>query len=97
MVYGVKLRVLETKNAAGETLFLAYQGRGAKNLARYSLRWQAENLHSALRTCGFNLEDTGLTRAECISTLLTAVSISFIWACVTGEFLTRLSPMHTLV
>lgn len=42
VVYGVKLRVLGTKNAAGETLFPAYQGRGAKNLARYSLRWQAE-------------------------------------------------------
>lgn len=94
VVYGVKLRVLGTKNAAGETLFLAYQGRGAKNLARYSLRWQAENLHSALKTRGFNLEDTGLTRAERISTLLTAVSISFIWACVTGEFLARLSPIR---
>ncbi|QLG10677.1 IS4 family transposase [Deinococcus sp. D7000] len=91
VVYGVKLRVLGTKNASGETLFLAYQGQGAKNLARYSLRWQAENLHSALKTRGFNLEDTGLTRAERISTLLTAVSVSFIWACVTGEFLARLS------
>lgn len=30
VVYGVKLRILGTKNAAGETLFLAYRGRGAK-------------------------------------------------------------------
>jgi len=30
------------------------------------------------------LEDTGLTRAERVSTLLSVVAIAFIWACVTG-------------
>ena len=36
---------------------------------------------------GFNLEDTGLTRAERVSTLLTVVSVPLIWACMTGELL----------
>lgn len=38
-VYGVKLRALATKNAAGETLYLAYRGWGRRNLRRYALRW----------------------------------------------------------
>lgn len=46
-----------------------------------------ENLHSALKTRGFNLEDTGLTRAERLPTLLTVVGVAFLWACVTGEVL----------
>ncbi len=29
--------------------------------------------------------DTGLTRPERVSSLLTVVSVAFIWACVTGE------------
>jgi len=29
--------------------------------------------------------DTGLTQAERVATLLTDVSIAFIWACLTGE------------
>ncbi|MPY67950.1 IS4 family transposase [Deinococcus sp. SDU3-2] len=87
LIYGVSLRVAATKNAAGETLYLAYRGHVGPNLRRYAQRWQAENLHSALKTRGFNLEDTGLTRAERVSTLLTVVGVAFIWACVTGELL----------
>lgn len=91
-IYGVSLRVCATKNVAGEILYLAYRGRADINLERYSRRWQAENLHSALKTRGFNLEDTGVTQAERISTLLTAVSIAFIWACLTGELLAAKTP-----
>ena len=83
----MKLRVLATKNAAGEVLDLAYQGYGKQNLRRYALRWQCENLHAALKTRGFNLEDTGLTQAARLSTLLVALSLAFVWSCLTGEFI----------
>ena len=85
-VYGVKLRVLATRNAAGEMLYLAYCGWSDSNLRRYAQRWQTENLHAALKSRGFNLEDTGLTQAARVSTLLVAVSLAFVWACLTGEF-----------
>lgn len=85
IIYGVKLRVCATKNAAGEMLYLAYRGYARKNLLRYAQRWHTENLHAALKTRGFNLEDTGLTRSERVSTLLHALSIAFIWCCLTGE------------
>ena len=85
-VYGVKVRVLATKNAAGEMLYLAYKGWSSQNLRRYALRWQCENLHAALKTRGFNLEDTGLTQAQRVSTLLVVVSLAFVWACLSGEF-----------
>ena len=65
-------------------MYLAYRGWAKQNLTRYAQRWQTENLHAALKTRGFNLEDTGLTRAERVSTLLSVVAIAFIWACVTG-------------
>jgi hypothetical protein len=94
VISGVALRVSATRNAAGETLYLAHRGRATTNLRRYAQRWQAENLHSALKTRGFNLEDTGLTRAERVSTLLTTVSVAFIWACLTGEFLAAKMPLQ---
>ncbi|MFC4427355.1 IS4 family transposase [Deinococcus navajonensis] len=93
VVYGVSLRLCATKNAAGEVLYLAYLSHASVNLRRYAQRWQAENLHAALKTRGFNLEDTGLTQAERVSTLLTCVSAAFIWACVTGQFLAARQPM----
>ncbi|MBZ9716145.1 IS4 family transposase [Deinococcus multiflagellatus] len=93
VVYGVSLRLCATKNAAGEVLYLAYGGHASVNLRRYAQRWQAENLHSALKTRGFNLEDTGLAQAERVSTLLTCVCTAFIWACVTGQFLASKQPV----
>ena len=87
LIYGVSLWVAATKNAAGGTLYLAYRGHVGQNFRRYAQRWQAENLHSALKTRGFNLEDTGLTRAERVSILLTVASVAFIWAAVTGKLL----------
>jgi hypothetical protein len=63
------------------------------NLCRYAQRQQAENLHSALKTRGFNLEDTGLIQAERVSTLLTCVCAAFIWACVTGQMLAARQPV----
>ncbi|ACO45508.1 IS4 family transposase [Deinococcus deserti] len=77
-IYGATLRVAATKNQAREPLYLAYRGHARSNLRRYTQRWQTENLHAALKTRGFNLEDTGLTRAERVSTLLAVVSIAFI-------------------
>ncbi|MBB6100196.1 hypothetical protein HNR42_003671, partial [Deinobacterium chartae] len=84
-VQGVRLRVLATRNAAGEILYLAYRGWPRQNLRRYALRWQAETLHSCLKSRGFHLEDTGLTHAARVSTLLMITSLAFVWACLTGE------------
>jgi Transposase DDE domain len=92
-VYGVKLHVLATKNMAGELLYLAYRGRSRQNLRRYAQRWQTENLHAALKTRGFNLEDTGLTQAARVSTLLVAVSLAFVWAGLTGELQATRTPL----
>ena len=86
-VYGVKLRVLALKVSETEMLYLAYRGRGDQNLRKYALRWQCENLHSALKTRGFNLEATGLTKAERVSTLLTVIAICFVWCVWTGVVL----------
>ncbi|WP_233433716.1 IS4 family transposase, partial [Deinococcus radiophilus] len=76
VVYGVRLRVLALKVSKTEMLYLAYKGRADQNLRKYALRWQCENLHAALKTRGFDLEATGLTQAERVSTLLMVIAIS---------------------
>lgn len=91
-VYGVSLRLGATKSVSGDMLYLAYWGCAKKNLRRYAGRWQTENLHAALKTRGFNLEDTGLVDTRRVSTLLMAVSLAFIWACHTGELMAAKQP-----
>ncbi len=94
VIYGVSLRLCATKNSVGEVLYLAYRGHASINLRRYAQRWQAENLHAAVKTRGFNLEDTGLTQVERVSTLLACVSAAFIWACATGQVLAAQQPVE---
>lgn len=91
-VYGVSCRVLASKSLKGEMLFLAYAGRHDQALKTYALRWNAENLHSALKTRGFNLEDSGLYFPDRVATLLGVLSLAFVWCCVCGEFQARAEP-----
>lgn len=96
VVYGVRLRVLALKVSKTEMLYLAYKGRADQNLRKYALRWQCENLHAALKTRGFDLEATGLTQAERVSTLLMVIAISFIWCLQTGVVLLLEGNVETM-
>ena len=78
-ICGVQMRALAARRMVGEMLFLAYCGKAAKHLHRYAVRWQAENLHTALKARGLNVENTGLTEGERISTVLPAVQVLFVW------------------
>ncbi|GEM50110.1 IS4 family transposase [Deinococcus cellulosilyticus NBRC 106333 = KACC 11606] len=91
-VYGISCRVLAVRSLKGELLFLAYAGRHDQALQTYRLRWNAENLHSALKTRGFHLEESGLYFPERVSMLLGGLSLAFVWCCVCGEFQTSREP-----
>ena len=85
-IYGVKLRILALCCRDGQMLYLAYQGHPEAGLRRYAQRWQCENLHQSLKGRGFNLEESGLSRPERVSTLMGAVGLAFVWCCLTGEY-----------
>jgi hypothetical protein len=52
----------------------------------YKERWQIESTFKALKTSGFNIEDTHLTDLERIEKLFSLVMIAFAWAYVIGVF-----------
>ncbi|MFA8450692.1 MAG: IS4 family transposase [Bacteroidales bacterium] len=53
----------------------------------YKDRWQIETLFKALKSSGFNLEDTHLTNTDRINKLIAITAIAFIWAYITGIFI----------
>jgi len=63
-------------------------------LPYYKERWQIETLFKALKTSGFNIEDTHLTDLDRINRMLVLVSITFVWSYLTGiyrhEYLERI-------
>jgi len=59
----------------------------------YKERWQIESAFKALKTSGFNIEDTHLTDIDRINKLLALVIFAFTWAYLAGIFLDSLYPI----
>jgi hypothetical protein len=61
----------------------------------YKQRWQIESAFKALKTSGFNIEDTHLTDVDRIEKLFALVLIAFTWAYKAGVYLDSLCPIKT--
>jgi hypothetical protein len=55
-------------------------------LQRYKDRWQVETTFRALKSSGFNIEDTHLTDLSRVEKLFSIVTVAFAWAYVVGVF-----------
>lgn len=53
----------------------------------YKERWQIETAFRALKTSGFNIEDTHLSEIERIEKLFALVTVAFAWAYLVGDYL----------
>lgn len=61
--------------------------------ALYKERWQIESTFKALKTSGFNIEDTHLTDTERVGKLFALVLIAFAWVYKAGIYLDALRPI----
>ena len=63
----------------------------------YKERWQIETAFKALKTSGFNLEDTHLTKLDRIEKLFSLITIAFTWAYLIGIYLhEKIKPIRKL-
>ena len=85
-VFGLRVHLAVTKTKEGELLVLACSAEPEQALYRYAQRWQVETLFSALKTRGFNLEDTHLITSERLNKLLALLALAFTWAYLVGEW-----------
>jgi hypothetical protein len=59
----------------------------------YKERWQIETAFKAMKTSGFNIENTHLTEIDRIDKLFALVIIAFVWAYKAGIYLNAISPI----
>ena len=59
----------------------------------YKERWQAETAFKALKSSGFNIEDTHLTDLDRIRKLFSLVLVAFAWVYKAGIYLNSLCPV----
>jgi hypothetical protein len=82
-VYLSGMKVLDKNNKIEFVIVASYRFDPVA-LTVYKDRWQIETMFKALKTSGFNFEDTHLTDLERISKLLSILCIAFIWSYLTG-------------
>ena len=92
-VFGLRLGIAVTKSKKGELVVLACNTDPDKALVRYAQRWEIETLFSALKSRGFNLEDTHMVAADRLDKLLALLAIAFIWAHLVGEWCYQARPL----
>lgn len=79
--------VIKSKTGEPEYQFLISFNNPSKSKSNYADRWQIETMFKALKSSGFNLEDTHITHLERIQKLLSIVLIAFIWCYKVGEYI----------
>ena len=88
-IFGITLGIAGARLADGEYIIIVSNRNPKQALASYAKRWQIEGLFKALKSSGFDFEATHLKHLERINTLLTVVTLAFLWALKVGEFVHR--------
>jgi hypothetical protein len=91
-VYGIRVFVVGTLTDDGELLVLVTQKRPSRALRIYRQRWQIECLFKALKSSGFNLEDTHITSPTRLEALFGVLAIGVAWCIVVGELVRKRCP-----
>lgn len=80
----------KTINREGKMEFLILVSFSKPEQARiYKDRWQIETLFKALKSSGFNIEDTHVTDLHRLKNLFLLTMIAFVWCYKVGDFLDR--------
>jgi hypothetical protein len=94
-IFGCELAIAGARLAGGEYIIVVTNRNPKTALSVYAKRWQIECLFKALKSSGFDLEATHLQHLERIDTLLTVVSLAFLWALKVGAFVhAQLKPIQ---
>jgi len=85
VVFGHRLYLAGQRISDKEYLILISDQPLTHGAPLYGERWGIEVFFGAIKSRGFNFEDTHLTKLERIDTLIFVLAIAFIWAFKTGE------------
>lgn len=84
LVYLSGCKTIDPITGKVDYVIIASYNKQDQAMTFYKDRWQIETMFRAMKTSGFNLEDTHLTNLERISKLIAVVAIAFVWAYLAG-------------
>jgi len=84
---------VKTKTGEPELQIIISYNKPEQANTLYKERWQIETAFRALKSSGFNIEDTHLTDIDRINKLFAIVIVAFTWAYKIGIYLNAIKPI----
>lgn len=92
LIYGHRL-YLALLRLPDEFVLIASADPGGRMLHHYKQRWGIECLFAALKSRGFDFEQTHLRHPERIEKLIGLLALAFAWAFLVGQWLAQHKPL----
>ncbi len=87
-------KITNTKNHREEYLIVISYDHPEHSLCRYGERWYIENMFKDLKSNGFNLECTHVTKTDRLETLMLVLAIAYTWMIRIGKFIHEKHPQR---
>ena len=95
-VYLTGMKIINRKKQIEFVIVATYQA-DIQTMQVYAKRWSIEFFFKAIKTAGFNIEDTHLTDQKRLEKLFAVVAIAFVWVYLIGEYQNKEKTIPILI
>ncbi|MFY7958297.1 MAG: IS4 family transposase [Flavobacterium macrobrachii] len=95
-VYLTGLKIINRKKQIEFVIVATYQ-KDIQTMQVYAKRWSIECFFKAIKTAGFNIEDTHITDQKRLEKLFAVVAIAFVWVYLIGEYQNKEKTIPVLI
>lgn len=95
-VYLTGMKIINRKKQIEFVIIATYQA-DIQTMQVYAKRWSIECFFKAIKTAGFNIEDTHLTDQKRLEKLFAVVAIAFVWVYLIGEYQNKEKAIPVLI
>lgn len=92
-IWGIELYMSAARNDKGELMVLVSSTDDRQVFKKYLKRWSIETLFKYLKTHGFNLEDTRISKSAGLEGLFFILTLAVTWTLVVSQSLRRADPL----
>ncbi|MDZ4749929.1 MAG: transposase [Saprospiraceae bacterium] len=85
-------RIINSKTNKPEYLIIASYCDRSESISRYGERWYIENIFKDMKSNGFQLECTHVTKIERLNTLMGILAIAYVWMIKIGIWIKKMKP-----
>jgi hypothetical protein len=94
-LFGQKLQLGGIRSSKSDEALVVVSNRpmDKETIAIYRKRWEIETMFGALKSRGFNFEESKISEESKVEKLMALLSLSFMWSILAGEYRQEQSPI----